>query len=243
MEQGARTVEALVVHYNTQELTEAAVLSLWKHTPSARVTVFDNSDRRPFDASRLGGRLSVIDNTTGQVVEWEGWLRQFPRRGQTNNDYASAKHCYSVELCMDMFPGGFLLMDSDILLRRDVSPLCDPSQAVTGEIGRASHPKRGGLMRFMPMLCFVNTPLLRAAGASFFNPSKMWALTDRQPDCWYDTGAWLLESVLRAGLPHRTFALSDYALHFGHGSWKNKQDPMVWLRENSRLWDGNEAIG
>ena len=236
MEKGARRIEALIVHYNTQELTEAAIRSLWKHTPGVRVTVFDNSDRRPFDKSGLDGEVEIVDNTRGQVVDWDAWLRRFPDRTPTNNAYASAKHCYSVELCMDRFPDGFLLMDSDILVRRDVAPLCDPSQAVCGEVGRASHPKRGGLMRFMPMLCWVNTPLLRAAGATYFNPAKMWALTLRQPDCWFDTGAWILEDVRRKRLPYRTFALADYALHFGHGSWKNRQDPVEWLRQNGALW-------
>ena len=39
-----------IVHYNTPELTEAAIRSLWKNTPDAAVTVFDNSDRRRFRA-------------------------------------------------------------------------------------------------------------------------------------------------------------------------------------------------
>lgn len=245
MEQQALTMDALIVHYNTQELTEAAIRSLWKHTPGARVTVFDNSDRWPFccdfanglDRVNGGdGRIEVIDNTAGQVVDWEKWLGQFPNKGETNNHYASAKHCYSVEVCMDKFPNGFLLMDSDVLIKRDVTRLCDTTQAVVGEIGRGSHPKRGGLMRFMPMLCWLNTPMLRAANVTFFNPQKMWALTDRQPDCWYDTGAWILDAVRKEHLPYRTFTLTDYALHFGHGSWKNKQDPMVWLRQNKSLW-------
>ena len=42
-------MDVLIIHYNTPELTAAAIRSLWKHTPGARVTVFDNSDKRAFD--------------------------------------------------------------------------------------------------------------------------------------------------------------------------------------------------
>lgn len=232
-------MDVLIIHYNTQELTEAAIQSLWKHTSEARVTIFDNSDKRPFDNSQLsalGSRLSIIDNTRGQVVNWEKWLSQFPGKEPTNNNWASAKHCYSVELCLERFPDGFLLMDSDVLVKQDVSGLFDRTQVVVAEVGRSSHPKRGGLMRFMPMLCYMNIPMLQEAGVHFFNPGKMWALTERQPDCWYDTGAWLLEAVREASLPYRNIVMSEYVEHFGHGSWKNKQNPTEWLELYSGLW-------
>jgi len=228
--------EVFIVHYNTQELTEAAIRSLLKHTPGCCVTVFDNSDMRPFVAPD-GLPVSIIDNTRGQVVDWQQWLSRFPRKGHTNNAWASAKHCYSVELCLDRFPNGFLLLDSDVLVKQDVSSLFDKTQAVVAEVGPCSHPKRGGLIRFMPMLCYMNTPMLRDAGVHFFNPEKMWALTDRQPHCWYDTGAWLLEAAREARLPYRNIAMGDYVEHFGHGSWKNKHDPKAWLQLHRQLWE------
>ncbi len=245
-------MDVLIIHYNTQELTEAAIMSLWKHTPECRVTVFDNSDKRPFGRiengkwimdnvgqdklSIINSQLSIIDNTRGQVVNWDEWLAQYPNKLPNNCAWGSAKHTYSVEICLDRFPNGVLLMDSDVLLKKDVTPLCDPAQAVVAEIGRGSHPKRGGLRRFMPMICWLNVPMLRQAGATFFNPNKMWALTDRQPHCWYDTGAWLLETVLKARLPYRSIEMANYVEHFGHGSWKNKHDPNEWLRMHRQLW-------
>ena len=41
-------ITVCIVHYNTQRLTECAIRSLWRHTPDARVVIFDNSDRAPF---------------------------------------------------------------------------------------------------------------------------------------------------------------------------------------------------
>ena len=247
-------IDILIIHYNTPELTFAAMQSLWKHTPEARVAVFDNSDQRPissiqnskfkiqncgqddYELCTMDYELSVIDNTRGQVVDWGPWLLKFPNKLPNNCAWGSAKHTYSVEICLDRFPDGVLLMDSDVLIKQDVTPLCDPTQAVVAEIGRGSHPQRGGLHRFMPMLCWLNVPMLRQGGVTFFNPEKMWALTDRQPHCWYDTGAWLLEDVRNAGLPHRTFVLGEYIEHFGHGSWKNKRDPIAWLEKHKELW-------
>ena len=55
------------VNFNTPELTRAAILSLWKHTPGCQVTVFDNSDRLPFGT--MDG-VRVIDNTRGRVVDF-----------------------------------------------------------------------------------------------------------------------------------------------------------------------------
>ena len=72
-------IDVLIVHYNTQELTDAAIRSLWRHTPDAHVTVFDNSDKRPFDNSKfLNSKLKIIDNTQGQIVDWDSWLNTFP---------------------------------------------------------------------------------------------------------------------------------------------------------------------
>lgn len=239
-----KPIDVLIVHYNSQELTEAAVRSLWKNTPSARVTIFDNSDRRPFDAKALPRPVTVIDNTRGQVVDWQSWLAQYPdKRNTTANDWASAKHCYSVDVCLDRFPDGFVLMDSDVLVRQDITPIVDRSKAFTGEIGAAT--KKFPVPRVLPMLCWLNTPLMKTMGVRFFNARKMWKLTEKSPDCYYDTGAWLLEAVKAARLPFGTFTLDDYALHYGHGSWgsRKKVSAPAWLEQNKALWDGDIPAG
>lgn len=242
-------MEVLIIHYNTQELTEAAIKSLWKHTPSAKVTVFDNSDKKPFSRdgldsqlSPLDSQLSIIDNTRGQVVDWKAWLAQFPdKRNTTANDWASAKHCYSVELCMDRYPDGFVLMDSDVLIKKDISSIIDKSQAFAGELGDGT--KKFPVRRVMPMLCWINTPLLKQHGIRYFNAAKMWKLISKSPECYYDTGAWLLEAVQTAKLPYGTVVLNEYVEHYGHGSWNRsrKKTPAMWIKEHAALWQ-TEAV-
>ena len=72
--------QVAIIHYNTPELTEAAILSLRKHGgEDYHVTVFDNSapsidqktgeryGARPFTDEMPG--VTVIDNTKGQVID------------------------------------------------------------------------------------------------------------------------------------------------------------------------------
>ena len=46
--------QVAIVHYNTPEITQAAIWSLRKHGGDYEVFVFDNSDTRPFTAKMKG---------------------------------------------------------------------------------------------------------------------------------------------------------------------------------------------
>ena len=232
-------IRVLIVHYNTPELTAAAVRSLWKHTPEAKVTVLDNSDLRPFCCDEIAayGEVEVIDNTKGQVVNWEAWLETFPDKiPAVENNWGSAKHCYSVEVMMDRFPDGFLLMDSDVLIKKDVRELVDRSVPWKG--GVQVNTRRFGLVipRVIPFLCWINTPMLKAHGIRYFNGAKMWNLTSKTPDNHYDTGAWLLEACKKAGLEGHRIEIRDYIEHYGHGSWRLHKSEKAWIEEHHGLW-------
>ena len=232
-------VRVLIIHYNTPELTAAAIRSLWKHTPEARVTIFDNSDKRPFCCDEIAayGEVEVIDNTKGQVVNWEEWLETFPEKVPTpENNWGSAKHCYSVEVCLDLFPEGFILMDSDVLIKQDVKGLVDTTVPWKG--GIQVNTRRFGLVipRVIPYLCWINTPILQKHGIRYFNGEKMWNLTAKSPDNHYDTGAWLLEACNQSGLNGRRVEIRDYMVHYAHGSWRGHKEPGKWLNEYKSLW-------
>jgi len=231
---------AAIVHYNTPKLTRAAVLSLWKHTPGCRVVVFDNSDRLPiagcsqWDDLRSSPLVTVIDNTGGQVIDFDGMLAQYPDRelGDRNkSNFGSAKHTASVDRLFDLLPEGFLLMDSDVLITRDVAPLIDRSVAAAGTV-----QPNAGVMRLLPLLCWVNVPVLREHGIRYFNGDRMWALSRRQPDNRYDTGAWVLEEIRRHGLEVRETDVMRYLIHLGHASWRDRK-PMAWVMAHRELWE------
>lgn len=235
--------DVLIIHYNTPELTAAAVRSLWNVSPGVRVTVFDNSDERPFGRDCPGGELDVVDNTRGQCVDFDAWLAGFPDRDPSvTNRYASARHCRSVDYCMEMFPEGFLLLDSDVLVRRDVAPLMDASFAWAGEV--RPHPSKYGvtLPRVLPFVCWINTRMCLERGIRYCNPRKMYGLSRRRPDTAYDTGCWFYEACRKEGLPVREVAAGDYIVHLGHGSWKER-DALAWLDRHRALWDVRQSAG
>lgn len=235
---------AAIVHYNTPKLTRAAVLSLWKHTPGCRVTVFDNSDRLQIAMSGAWAELlrnplvTVIDNTRGQIIDWASWLGTFPdREPSPGNNYGSAKHCRSVQWLCDYLNEPFVLMDSDVLVKKDISPFCEhPDCAWVGELGENVRRRFGySFMKVQPFLCWLNVPMMRQRDIRYFNGEWMWNLTSRKPNHRYDTGAWFCKDVREAGLPTFEIPLRDYIIHLGHGSWKDR-NPMAWMMRHSALW-------
>ena len=238
-------MKAAIVHYNTPRLTQCAIRSLWKHTPGVHVTVFDNSDRLPFLmkngewAAENAGRLTVIDNTQGQHIGFERWLRTFPdKEPSPGNNYGSAKHCYSVQWLCDHTDEPFVLMDSDVLIRQDVGVFWQhPECAWVGELGENVRRRFGySFQKVQPFLCFLNVPMMKAHGIAYFNGEWMWNLTSRRPNHRYDTGAWFHRAVKEKGLPTYEVPLKEYILHLGHGSWREK-NPMEWVREHRGLWE------
>lgn len=231
-----------IVHYNTPKLTSHCIRSLLKHHPSARVIVFDNSDLRPFDSvccDAIATRIEVIDNTRAQILDFDALLAQFPDKetGPVNkSNYGSYKHCCSVQWLMDHLDEPFLLMDSDVLIRQRINTFCNPRYAFTGHVV-CNTRKRFGLeiYRAEPFLCYINTPMLRAAGVTYLNTDYMWALSHQSPNNRYDTGAWFLKDVMDHRLPYRDFDTTPYIAHFGHGSW-HATNYRQWLAVHRDLW-------
>ena len=119
-----------IVHYNTPELTEAAILSLRLHGGmDYEVTVFDNSDKRPFvlPKGKALGTVTVIDNTKGQRLDFEKELAKCPNRSDDmgvvfGGVYGSAKHMMSVQWLMDnVLTDDFILLDGDVLIQKPLN--------------------------------------------------------------------------------------------------------------------------
>lgn len=222
----------LIVNYNTQELTECAIKSLNLHTPGCHIYVFDNSDRDPF--VNYFRNVSVIDNTKSQIINWRKWLRSYRQKyPYVGNNYGSAKHCKSVDLCFDIIPEGFILMDSDTLIKQDITPLWDDSCVASGKIICDQHSIV--IPRLAPYLCYINVSMCREHGIWYFNAAYMWKLTRLKPNRFYDTGAWFLADIRGKRLPVKSVNIDDYATHLCSGSWKDT-DYRQWLENNIDLW-------
>jgi hypothetical protein len=214
-----------IVHYNTPELAVAAIKSLRKHTPDCLVTVFDNSDERPFP--RTEG-VTVLDNTKGQLVDFYKMLDAYPDKKPTACNWGSEKHIASVDYLFDVLPGGFLLVDSDVLFRKDVSCFFDESVAWMGSI---EHQPQYWFQaqRCYPMLLWINVPMLRERGIRFFHEGYVYKMSHNGAP-YYDTGGSLYKDCNDACLPYREVDIFDYIEHFGGGSYaKDKTLPRTWL--------------
>ena len=220
-----------IVHYNTPELTWAAVLSLWKHTPDAVVTVFDNSDRSPFPRGR---GVDVIDNTQGQVIDFRKLLGRYPFKIPTACDWGSEKHIASVDYLFDVFPEGFVLMDSDVLVKRDISVFFDTSFAWVGAV---EHEPRFWFqsVRCYPFLLWINVPMCRENGIRFFHEGYVYKLSHLGNVPYYDTGGSLYKDCNDRGLPHREIDIFKYIEHLGGASCRPTQW-REWLEQHKSLF-------
>lgn len=230
----------VIIHYNTPHLTECLVRSINMFMDNAIIYIFDNSDKYPFTAEF--DNVTVFDNTKGQIINFDEWLENYPKRkrspGSANN-WGSAKHCYSVEKCMDLINENFILLDSDVLLKRDISCLYDDGVVYIGEI--TTQPK-STIKRVLPFVCFINVEMCKENGKHYFDHNYMHGLcynvTNKRADS-YDTGAGFYINTL--DLPHMDIACEDYVTHYGHGSWFKEgysynYTAEEWLAINKRFW-------
>ena len=251
-----------IIHFNTPELTEAAILSLRKHGGGDyRVIVFDNSatltlpdgkviHSRPFTAKMDG--VEVIDNTRGQVIDFDKFLAEYPDRNPSVGIYqssvwGSAKHIVTVQKLWELLPEGFVLMESDIMIKKPIDEFFREEYSFVGFVQKHQKGNPFDVPRIMPMLCWMNVPMLTREGAKYFDPDRCWGLKADRNDRgnWMDTGACLLDEVLkkRPRLKGLHVDIRLFVEHYGGGSWKqdNLNAQMAWINNHRHLWAVNGA--
>jgi len=243
-----------IIHYNTPELTHAAIGSLIYNggvENRLRIVVFDNSDSQPFgDASGV----IVIDNTQGQIIDFDKELEKFPHRDRSIGcakgcEFGSAKHMMTVQKLWDILPGGFVLMESDILIRKSIAEFWAPEFSVYGYWQKVQPGNPFTIGRMLPMLCYMNVPMLTREGARYFDPARTYGLLEGGRDNrynWYDTGAVLLEDIINAAprLEGRHVDIRPYVAHYGSASWKeNDADAHCrWIEANRYIFPSDAQI-
>ena len=231
----------VIIHYNTPYLTECLVRSVNKFVKDAKIYIFDNSDKDPFIAKF--DNVTIFDNTKGQIIDFDKWLENYPKRFKSTEAtkmFGSAKHCYSIEKCIELVDENFILLDSDVLLKRDISCLYDERVIYIGEIIKQPYVS---VKRVLPFVCFINVEMMKKYGKHYFDDNYMHGLhndkVNKHAD-WYDTGAGFYTNTL--DLPHMDIICEDYVTHYGHGSW-NKEGYTYsctaeeWLLLNKKYWD------
>ena len=128
---------------------------------------------------------------------------------------------------------GFVLMDSDVLVKRDITPLWNNRYAWIGSSHSNVLRKFGfNVWRVKPFICYINTPMLTKHGIRYFDPNRMWGLHNDG----YDTGAVLYADCKKAGLPSLEVNIGEYIVHLRHASWCEKPAD-EWLEKYRNLWN------
>ena len=230
----------VIIHYNTPHLTECLVRSINMFVKDAIIFIFDNSDKYPFTTEF--DNVVLMDNTKGQIINFDKWLENYPKKERSpgsSNKWGSAKHCYSVEKCMELIDENFVLLDSDVLLKKDISNLYDERAVYIGEV--VTQP-RSTIKRVLPFICFINVEMCKRYGKHYFDHDYMHGLAyskNNPRSDSYDTGAGFYVNTL--DLPHMDIVCDDYVTHYGHGSW-NKEGYTYnytaeeWLLANKKYW-------
>ena len=227
----------VIIHYNTPYLTECLVRSINLFVKDAIIYIFDNSDKLPFTAKF--DNVTIFDNTNGQIINFDEWLKKYPKKhlspGRVNK-WGSAKHCYSVEKCMQLIKDNFILLDSDVLLKRDISDLFDEKSLYVGEV--ITQP-RSTIKRILPFICFINTKMCLDKKIHYFNDNYMHGLAKKPGSDYYDTGAGFY--IAASKFPHKDIKVEKYIVHYGNGSWNNKNkiiqyNETEWTNMHKSLW-------
>jgi hypothetical protein len=219
----------------------------------AVIHIFDNSDKDPFVAKF--DNVSIIDNTKGQIINFDEWLKNYPDKENTSakrNHFGSAKHAYSVQKCIDLFDEGFVLLDSDVLLKKDISSFFDDKYIFVGatefwkaRTGKAAYAKE----RAIPYACFINVRKCKEHGIKYFDDKRIYGLSQNGDN--YDTGASFFEEIKRSKLSYKKSNISEYIIHYKAGSWVNEArefdgynrvDVDVWVNQNKKYWYSPPSI-
>ena len=234
-----------IVHCNTPELTEACILSLRKTGCDWPVVVLDNSDARPLKCRMKG--VKRIDNTKGRVLDFDAMLEGIGEKCwdmAKMSVWGSFKHTVSVQKLWEVLPDGFILVESDVLLRRDVRELWQEQFAAVGRVQWHQKGNQFDVPRMLPFLCYMNVPLLVANGARYYDPSRCWGVAGSSREVrgnWYDTGAAMLEDIVKTKpqlVARNVKTLEEWFCHYAGGSWRKNdlRRQAEWLKQYERLW-------
>lgn len=235
----------LIVHYNTPQLTECLVKSINKHTHSVNIYIFDNSDKLPFTAKF--DNVTIFDNTKGQIIDFSTYFLQFKNRWKIHDlnkrpvtKFASPMHCKSVDICFDLIPNGFILMDSDTLVKADISSLWDENEIYVGQIETI---RRSGtaIDRVMPYLTYINVPKCKEYGIRYFNSDYMFSLSTVKPNGWFETGSWFYKACNDKKITGRKITIDYFIEHLTSASYM-KRDIKKFLSNHQDLYKDTKII-
>ncbi len=121
-----------------------------------------------------------------------------------------------------------LLVDSDVLIRKDITPIFEKfKKSGAALLGNVSGDRGGKILhpRVDPWFCLINLKLLKEHKISFFDPIR--TKESRGTEIVYDVGSTMFEDVMKNDLNVINFNGEEtYFKHYEGMSWRvGKYDP------------------
>ena len=186
-------INIIIIHYNANDSLIKCLESLKQITNPFTVHLFDNSDETPFiDVDRFNF-IKYYDNTKGQLVDFTNKIGKL--------EFASYTHSKSVQFILDLIKTECLLLDSDVILKKDISTIMNNNYNVISGIENREQLKT----RFLPHIMYLNLN----EQFKFFDESRISPFDFR-----YDTCASLYEDIIKYGEnKYKLIDPDDYVIH------------------------------
>jgi len=228
----------LIVNYNTQKLTSACIKSVNKHTPGTNIYVFDNSDKEPF--VNEFENVTVFDNTSEKIINFNNLLEKCKANTSfgAESNFGTIKHASSVDKCFDLINDNFILLDSDVLLKTDITEIYDENYIYVGDTKKNCLSKK---TRVSPHICFINVKEAKKNRIRYFDEKRIVGVSEEGDE--YDTGSSFYYDCV--GFKTKEIDEKKYIVHYGAGSWiklakTKKRSVEEWLKKYSYLCEKNK---
>lgn len=222
-----------IVHYNTPELTNALVLSIYKQcTKIDNIFIFENSDTRKYNVIDKKYEI-IIDNSKNKIINFKKIIEKKVKKhifNETclNTSCGTFNHSMSVEWFYKRQAEPFILLDSDVIIKKDLSELSNNSFCFVSDI----YYINGSPIRIYPFVSYLNVNILHNNKICFCDGKHIYPNFSLLQ---YDTGGWFLNQCINKNLQFKKINYTDYVSHFGLGSWKKSNT--ATLRYKKEYYD------
>lgn len=213
-----------VVHFNTPFMLTCLIKSINKHVKNAYIYVFDNSNKEPF--INTFNNVEVIDNTKNQIINFY----QLSINYKIENT-GSWRHSVTIQKLIEIIDDNFVLLDSDVLIKKDFSFLYEKREIHAG----CFEPI---FKRIAPYMCFINVNECKKHNIQYYKIKTGENVNNKTSD----TGSQFYASIIDKNIPcDKNVSIGKYIKHLDGGSWRNK-DINEFIFNNKHLWDDTERI-
>lgn len=243
----------VIVHYNTPELTLALIKSVRKNTPGCHFYIFDNSQALPFIPDN-NTDITIIDNTSHNIINFKEIYKKYKnyKINKTKKIIldGSIQHILAVDYFFDYGLDDFVLLDSDVIIKHDISCFFDKTYIACGQL-RKDELREPGIheehylnrQRFFPFILYINVEMCKKYNIRFCHRTKLYFFDFLNHNYIYDTGASFLEDILISKAPFKKMQIKNYINHLGKGSPK-KRGPLrtddeikMFLEKNKKYYE------